>query len=597
MACHPAGDHQRDLILRRAVALACLFWLCLAAPPAWASQTLVLDPGQGRLNLAPLCDILEDPSGKLDLVQVSSLPWAGRFRPHTGQEVDIGHSTSAWWLRFRLAPVDKPGRDGEPNQAWWLEVGKSGLDYIDLYLPTRRGWVHKPSGAMRGPESREILHRTYVLTLPDDIIPDAHCYLRVKSTVSLNFPLQVWRPDAYVTWTVADFFAFGLAYGVMLAMICFNLFLFLTLHHRNYLLYTIYIVSMLSHLTLLYGQAPAFLGLGHGLSLTLAWITVSIAWLAAGMFSRSFLETKRYSPRLDKCILLAMLTALCIPVMSLSGLVGVAKTINNTLLLVAPSLCLVAGLQSWRRGFYPAKYFIIAWSILLVGLTLYSLGGIYIPRTFITRYTIPIGVAIESILLSLALGAQIRSWREEREMLLERQNLLRHLSVTDGLTGLYNKRHLMDNLTREMARAQRSGEPLSLLVLDVDDFKLFNDRHGHLEGDQVLLALARVLRGQARVGDFACRFGGEEFALVLPGTNLEAARLVAERVRQAFAETPLTPGGQGAVHCAVSVGVAQLRPGDKDQELLARADRAMYQAKRQGKNQTVAAETATAAHT
>ena len=166
---------------------------------------------------------------------------------------------------------------------------------------------------------------------------------------------------------------------------------------------------------------------------------------------------------------------------------------------------------------------------------------------------------------------------------------------SDLLTGLYNKRHLMDALGREMARAQRSGEPLSLLVLDVDDFKRFNDRHGHLEGDHVLLALARVLRGQARAGDFACRFGGEEFALVLPGTNLEDARLVAERVRQAFAATPLTPGGQAAVHCTVSVGVAQMHPGDKDQELLARADRAMYQAKRQGKNQTVTAETVTVA--
>lgn len=569
------------------LALACLAWLCLTAAPAPAAEPLLLDPSQGRLNLAPFCDMLEDPGGGLDLTQVSSPPWAERFRPLAGAEVDIGHSASAWWLRFRLLPP--PGSDGSPRSpnTWWLEIGKPGLDFIDLHVPTARGWVVKRSGEMRGPESRDIFHRTYVLALPDDFIPDGHCYLRVASNISLNFPLQLWRPDVYVAWTVADFFAFGIAYGVMLAMIVFNLFLYLTLRHRSYLLYIFYITSMLIHLSLLYGQASAFLDLGRGVSLSLLWFTAALTWAAGAAFSRNFLETKRHSPVLDKAILAVIFAAAAMPALISVNLAVMAKNINNTLLMVAPSVCVAAAVQAWRRGFGPARYFIIAWGILLVGLTLYSLGGIYIPRTFITRYTIPIGVAIESVLLSLALGARIRSWREERELLLERERLLRHLSVTDGLTGLYNKRHLDDCLARELARAQRSGEPLSLLVLDVDDFKRFNDRHGHLEGDRVLLALARVLRAQARAGDYPCRFGGEEFALVLPGTDLENARLVAERVRLAFADTPLTPAGLAAEHCTVSVGVAQLRPGEGEQDLLARADRAMYQAKRQGKNRTV----------
>lgn len=585
----PTRHPRRRATLPQALALACLVWLCLTAAPSRAAEPLRLDPNQGRLALAPRCDILEDPGGELDLAQVSSPAWAQRFRPHTGREVDVGHSASAWWLRFRLVPAAQPEEGGQSNGTWWLEIAKPGLDYIDLHLPTRRGWVTKQSGAMRGQEGRDVFHRTYVLALPDDLIPDAYGYLRVQSTISLNFALELWRPARYVAWVVADFFAFGVAYGVMLAMIAFNLFLYLTLRHRSYLLYIIYITSMLIHLSLLYGQAPAFLDLERGWALVLVWFTAAASWIAAGAFSRSFLETKLHTPLLDKAILAVIWAAATLPVLNLAGLAGVAKAINNSLLLAGPAICLAAAVQGWRRGFDPAKYFIIAWGILLAGLILYALGGIYIPRTFITRYTIPIGVAIESVLLSLALGARIRSWREEREMLLERERLLHHLSVTDGLTGLYNKRHLGDCLAREMARAQRSGEPLSLLVLDVDDFKRFNDRHGHLEGDKVLLTLARVLRAQARAGDYPCRFGGEEFALVLPGTDLENARLVAERVRLAFAGTPLAPGGQAAVHCTVSVGVAQLRPGENDQELLARADSAMYQAKRQGKNQTVTA--------
>ncbi|MBI4799604.1 MAG: diguanylate cyclase [Desulfarculus sp.] len=163
---------------------------------------------------------------------------------------------------------------------------------------------------------------------------------------------------------------------------------------------------------------------------------------------------------------------------------------------------------------------------------------------------------------------------------------LRHLSVTDGLTGLYNQRFFYATLARELESARRYGTLLCLLMLDLDNFKSYNDRHGHLEGDRVLAASAQELRRQVRTTDLACRYGGEEFAVLLPRSSLEEALTVAQRVRQGIAALRFSPlDGQGqADSVTVSVGVADLRLGESPEELVSRADQALYTAKNQGRD-------------
>ncbi|MEW5721800.1 MAG: GGDEF domain-containing protein, partial [Thermodesulfobacteriota bacterium] len=143
---------------------------------------------------------------------------------------------------------------------------------------------------------------------------------------------------------------------------------------------------------------------------------------------------------------------------------------------------------------------------------------------------------------------------------------------------------------REVEAAQGLARPLSLVILDVDDFKLINDAHGHPGGDEVLRRLARLISVSARGGDFPCRYGGEEFALILPGAARKNAVDVAERIRTGFEGQvfPFEPGWD--LRITVSLGVAELKPGETAAGLLDRADQALYQAKRKGKNRTVAAE-------
>jgi len=161
---------------------------------------------------------------------------------------------------------------------------------------------------------------------------------------------------------------------------------------------------------------------------------------------------------------------------------------------------------------------------------------------------------------------------------------LRHLAATDGLTGLANHRTLHEELRKAIAHATRYNQPLSLLMLDVDHFKRFNDEHGHQAGDGALLDIASTLRSVTRSADLCARYGGEEFAVILPATPLDGALQMAERIRAAVHHHIEQPHD-----FTVSIGVAEMEVGTRTlEDLIAVADRSLYEAKRRGRNRVVA---------
>ncbi|MBN8487165.1 MAG: GGDEF domain-containing protein [Burkholderiales bacterium] len=164
---------------------------------------------------------------------------------------------------------------------------------------------------------------------------------------------------------------------------------------------------------------------------------------------------------------------------------------------------------------------------------------------------------------------------------------VQHLAWHDELTGLLNRRRFTELGLLALERAQRQAEPLAVVLLDVDDFKHINDRHGHAAGDALLQTLGQVLPASLRRSDLAARWGGEEFAVVLPGVARSDALRIVERLRQAVESTPIVAAGQ-SLRCTVSIGVAAPGPGDNLDDLLRRADQAMYLAKTGGKNRVCA---------
>ncbi|HEX6306644.1 MAG TPA: GGDEF domain-containing protein [Longimicrobiales bacterium] len=184
---------------------------------------------------------------------------------------------------------------------------------------------------------------------------------------------------------------------------------------------------------------------------------------------------------------------------------------------------------------------------------------------------------------------------EHEDRVLASNRRLEHLAITDPLTGLRNARYFHARLDEEQAERARTGEPLAVAVLDVDHFKDVNDRYGHLVGDDVLANVAREISAVTRQAETAARVGGEEFALLLPGSGTDEALEAVERVRAAIAAAatpvPGTEGRERTVRVTASAGVASTAdlPGLTALELYGAADTALYRAKEEGRNRTIIA--------
>jgi two-component system, cell cycle response regulator len=175
------------------------------------------------------------------------------------------------------------------------------------------------------------------------------------------------------------------------------------------------------------------------------------------------------------------------------------------------------------------------------------------------------------------------------EMEADVQRRMAEAALREPLTGLYNRRHFQERFAAEVAVARRHERPLSLLVVDVDDFKQVNDRYGHLAGDEVLKTVARALQQGVRIEDTIARFGGEEFVALVREANLEHAQAAAERLRQLveLARTRWQSADDDvpvAIGVTISIGFAELSPGDTERDVFEAADQALYTAKRAGKN-------------
>jgi diguanylate cyclase (GGDEF)-like protein/PAS domain S-box-containing protein len=178
----------------------------------------------------------------------------------------------------------------------------------------------------------------------------------------------------------------------------------------------------------------------------------------------------------------------------------------------------------------------------------------------------------------------ITKQKEMEALLRESEKKYRELSIVDDLTRLYNSRHFYFQLKMELDRSNRYEQPLTLLLLDLDNFKAFNDAYGHVEGDHVLWRLGQVVKRCLRETDFAYRYGGEEFTILLPMTTSADGAVTAERIRTEFKKETFSPAPGQDVQVTVSIGIAQYKPQEEMKAFVHRVDQLMYQGKRNGKD-------------
>ncbi|HUV51292.1 MAG TPA: diguanylate cyclase [Anaerolineae bacterium] len=189
---------------------------------------------------------------------------------------------------------------------------------------------------------------------------------------------------------------------------------------------------------------------------------------------------------------------------------------------------------------------------------------------------------LEELLLRLKRVFKERQLTKERTKIVKK---LEELAITDELTQLYNSRYFFRQLDTETYRCKRYKHPLSLLFLDVDNFKKYNDTHGHIQGDKVLTRLGRIIKSCLRTMDSAYRYGGEEFTVILPETKCEEAFIVATRIKKLMETEKFIPVPGNIVNLTISIGVTRYHPDERISSFVERADKAMYIAKQKGKNQ------------
>ncbi|MFC4346452.1 diguanylate cyclase [Kordiimonas lipolytica] len=539
------------------------FALLTLSQSVQAAAPVEIDGLRSVIDVTPHLDILEDTDYQFSETDLRDAFFDARFEPLYRGAANYGFSKSAWWVRFSVK------NSGDKADKVTFKLDYPLLDYVDVWVFSGKELIQSwETGNRRAFDSRPIGHRDFLFPLTVEAGEQQTIYMRVRTDGPVNIGLSLYGQHSLLPKIELEYLAFGAYFGgFLLLALCISL-LYLVDRHLAFLYYLTYILSYSSYMMAFNGlafqylwpDAPEFGQISRPILLTL-----SIIFLL--QFSRSLLGIKSLSPFLHRAVtglqLVLMPILLLVPFVGYGALVMPLAILN----LVALGLVLAMGVTAHLRGEAAARYYLMAWSVFLVGLLLYLLKVFgLLPHNFITHYGFQVGSFFEFIFLSAALGVRVKQ--------------LRHQSHIDTLTGLANRRHFDEELQAEFNVSSRPEAELSLLVIDVDNFKDFNDQFGHAAGDEILRHLGEVFNTQIRRPGTAYRYGGEEFTVLLPRTSKEAAILLAERLREQVAGDPALKT------VSISIGVVNCHDSKfaTAADFFDAGDEALYRAKDAGRN-------------
>ena len=599
----------RTITLLLALALA---WF---AGPSRAADRIVLDTAQPSLALAPHLTYRVDPEGRDDAVTVFAQAARGELQPMPAEGTAFGFSDGAYWFHGQLF------NQSRSEQRWLLVLHYPLLDNVDVYLRYPDGRVeHMVSGDTLPFSARSIRYRhpNFWLDLPQRT--EVELLVRVSSRSSMQVPLAVYTPTAFAELERDSQFGIGLFYGILLALFCYNLVLWLSLRDASHFWYMCHVGGFGLVMFCLNGLAFEYLWPNSPWWANQAIpLSMALSQIAMHQFCRVFLELKQRQPYADR--ISQGLIAFYIAMGLASFFLDYRAAVRPMTLAVFPGALyiLYLAINAIRRGYAPAKVFLLAWAFLLLGTALYaSVSFGLLEKNFLTEYGIQIGSALEMILLSFALSYRYGRLRGENERLVlehneqlerhvarrtselstaleqlaEANQRLRESNRRDALTGLFNRRHFRDMFEHQISRANEHRQPLGVLLMDLDHFKRVNDTYGHLAGDECLRWLGRCLHDSlVEHGALLARFGGEEFVAVIPDVQGERLLMIAEQLRKRICDDPVRYAGNN-IRISASIGAFLIRPGSgiSADGALHKADDALYAAKDAGRNRVHAAE-------
>ena len=363
------------------------------------------------LPLGRVMQVFEDVDGQATLADVIARD--GLFRNHEKDSLNAGYSHSAFWLKVDLSYLPQ-----NPNihRTWLLELAYPPMDHIDLYLADASGnyRLAERTGDALPFDSRQIKENNYLFELNFSPGQSQTVYLRLASQGSVQAPLTLWSAQAYLEQQPVRIYILGLIYGVLLGMLVYNLFIYLSVRDTSYLYYIFYIASFGLYQLSVNGAAVQYFWPNNPW-----WANAATPFLIGSaaffgcQFARTFLHTASHSRWLDRALMLLMAVGVLVMVLALTTSYAVSLRLATGLALAFIVTIFTSGVVAWVRGLRVARYFVIAWSAFLLGglvNTLMVLG--YLPNVFLTMYASQIGSAIEVGLLSLALADRINAMRD-----------------------------------------------------------------------------------------------------------------------------------------------------------------------------------------
>ena len=598
-----------------------LLFLFLIISTGLHAKDFSLQSSQTQNPLASYTYYFEDSDDSLTIEDLKQLPET-QWQHNNRQTFNHGYNNSTWWLRVTIH-----NQETVPLQRL-LEISYPVLDYISVFVYGEQHQEMLELGDKLPFNERPMDHRNFVIPLEWQAKETLTLYFSVKSSSSIQVPLILWQEQSFFNHDRTQTLLHGIYYGIMFVMVMYNLFVYLAVGERNYLYYVLFVCSM-----------PLFLASLSGFAFQYLWpnftrwndqailVTLSCAVIFGSLFTHNFLRAYELRGIIRYACYIFAVVGLIVIAMALTFPYNIVIRI---LIPFAGIVCCYGfglGVFRWYSGGLSAKYYTIAWSSLLSGGIILAFSKFnLLPKNLLTDYATQIGSALEVTLLSFALAERInqerkmrfeaqqdalnteRELRQAREQALDIQKqateslenrvqertqeleklnrMLEELSDTDQLTGLKNRRYLDRALEEEFARGIRYQHSLSILLMDIDHFKQFNDTYGHLIGDDCLRQVATAIRlGLRWPSDRPTRYGGEEFCVLLPETSVEGALCVAERIRESVAAMNFKVK-ETNVPVTISIGVLSMIPTADEtcSDMLAKADEALYQSKANGRN-------------
>lgn len=589
-----------------------------AASNAYSAPNAVdVANNEPELALSRQLQTLEDPRGQLTLGTLLAEPQA--WHNNATDSLNFGFSHSAWWVRIGLSNTNNT------TVTTVLDLGTPLQDEVDMHIVRADNRSEKPvlTGDRRPFNTRPILMR--IPNLPIVLGPGERLevYLKLVAHDGLHEPmvLKLWRPNAYATHMQTETTVLGIYYGALITVLLYNLFLYISTRDRGFGLYTLYITAFFVWSFTFRGFAFQYWWPNSPvLNNQILPLGAAACFFTFGLFITHYLDTRHsVAPWLHNTLIGTAWGSLLSVTPAFFNFYALPFVLSTPLEIVMMGVAMIAGIDLMRRGSKPARYYLIAFTLLAVGVVLYYLRVLdLVASNAITENFLQIGSALEVLLLAFGLADQMNTLKAdklkaEREALasqtvlntaletlvssrtaaLESANQrLADLAITDALTQAYNRRHFDTCFELEVARHSRHRTPLAFCMLDIDNFKSYNDHYGHPAGDEILKQTSKVLRGLLnRTGDQLFRVGGEEFAFLLTvDAPLEKAHAFVDHLRLALERLSLPHAGNPTGVITASFGLVLLQndsPTTNTTAVYALADKLLYEAKHAGRNRVM----------